>query len=293
MGFYDVNCAITSICLGPGEAVLVPLRRLGPERHRAIGLPLKGQYNRLGAIDLDELTPAMELLVEFFTGLDDHRLELRDDDAAPLSSDVGSVVGWLERNTTVWSGYLMEEGGPPMVSLDGDPLVFALVSTDVWDAIVAAGPPDLSSTPPSALLAELAGDDPVLVEIYGADVDRVAVEIRELAAVDRFLRARALPWKTHVEGEVDFGAQQSADDLQWWLQWAYGRHGADPVLRAGLDAHALDVERMRREEDEWGREEAEQRQAESTSPSLAELAAQLEATVIETAIGIEPPQRRA
>ncbi len=287
MGFYDVNCAITSICLGPGEAVLVPLRKLGPETsYRPIGLPMKGQYDRLGAIDLDEPpTPNMALLATYFSGLDEQRLQLRED-SAPMDPTIDGVVASLERNTTVWLGDLRERGWASMMSLDGDPLVFALIAPQVWDAIVAAEPPDGA---PGELLAELAGMEPALGEIYGAHADQVAREMRELVAVDRFLAARGLPWKTHVEGEVDFGAQQSLEDLEWWLRWAFEHHGDDPVLRVGLDAHAADIARWWREYEEAAQQERERAQAASAEPSLEDMLARLNAMKIESATVAEAP----
>lgn len=279
MGFYDVNCAITSICLGPGAAVLVPLRKLGPEQYRPIGLPMKGEYDRLGAIDLDEPpTLNMALFAEYFSGLDEQRLQLRAD-SDPMDPTISGVVASLERNTTVWLGDLRAQGWESMMSLDGDPLVFALISPQVWDAIAAAAPPAGAA---GELLAELAVREPVLREIYGAHVDQVADEVRELVAVDRFLTARGLPWKTHVDGEVDFGAQQSLEDLEWWLRWALEHHGGDPVLRVGLDAHAADVERWRREY-----EEEQQEQAQAEGPSMEEMLAELTAMKIEAATVVE------
>lgn len=283
MGFYDANCAITSICLGAGEAVLVPLRRVGPERYRPIGLPMTGEYDRLGAIDLAEPpTPSMDLFAAYLAGLDEHRLRLRDD-SAPMEPTVVGVVASLERNTTVWLGDLREQGWESMMSLDGDPLVFALISRHVWEGIVADAAPDGAA---GELLTEIAGEDPVLGDIYGRHVDQVAREVRELAAVDRFLAGRGLPWRTHVEGDVDFGAQQSLEDFQWWLRWAYEHHGADPVLRVGLDAHAADVAAWLREYEEAEREGTE---AAAAVPSPEAVLARLTALKIETATVIEAP----
>ncbi|SDR20661.1 hypothetical protein SAMN04489765_3831 [Tsukamurella pulmonis] len=258
MGTFDVNCAITSVCLGYSEAVWVPLRWLGPQGCRPLGLAMKGRYDGYGGINSMVDSANTAPLVAFFNGLDSERLSLEDQFYRYRQDTIAEVCAPIAENTALWFAWRAENGDSDdsgsMASLDGVPLVHALIARDIWDAIVAADVDGVSSIPAATLLAELA--DPVLDEIYSVHVSDVEQDLRELVAVDRFLRGRGLPWKTHTEGDVDYANQQSASDLEHWLNWAYQRYGDDPVLRSGIDAHAVDVRRVRDEEGDmlakWG-----------------------------------------
>lgn len=294
MGFYDVNCALTGIGLGYSEAVLVPLRGHDNATYRPMAIPLRGQYDRLGAIDLED-TANTELIAAYLAALPATRLVVRNPHGPAYPSDtigagIEGAIADLERNTTVWLGDLRERGEDSMVELDGEPLVFTLISPQVWDAIITASADELAGVPAEQLLAELAGPIPVLKELYAAHthVDQIATGLRELTAVDRFLKDRQLPWSTHVEGDFDFGMQQGVEELQWWLAWAYEHRGADPVLRAALDAHAADVERLRREDEDEQQQWAATETA--SSPSAAEMLARLDAMTVEKAIALDPDQ---
>lgn len=79
------------------------------------------------------------------------------------------------------------EHGGPLVYIDTDPVVFALLARSTWDAIIgAAGEPD---GPTEALLDSAFGEDVVAHQIYRAHLDEVGPALRDFAAVNDFMAA--------------------------------------------------------------------------------------------------------
>ena len=60
---------------------------------------------------------------------------------------IDGLIGLVERNTIMWRYW--GEGAEPLVSIDGDPVVFALLARSIWDAIVE------SATEPPGSVASL------------------------------------------------------------------------------------------------------------------------------------------
>src|SRR5689334_19056513 len=66
MGFYDCRCMVTGVSLRGAGAVLAPLQQ-SDQAYAPITLALKGEYNRLGAIDgIEEEITNARLILEFF-----------------------------------------------------------------------------------------------------------------------------------------------------------------------------------------------------------------------------------
>src|SRR5262245_922761 len=126
MGFYDYRCGLTGVSLRGADAVLVPLLEDGG-RLQLLAPGLKGNYNRLGAIDGIEDDAASAVLVEFFLGalrtgaLVVDREYLQGYGHFPIEG-LEQLIGALERNVT---------DHPRAAVLNGKSVKYALFSRRV------------------------------------------------------------------------------------------------------------------------------------------------------------------
>src|SRR5262249_53582969 len=156
---------------------------------------------RLGSVDGVEQDANTRRVLQFF--LDGMRSgavrvdeeSLRIDRSFPIRK-VEYLLRGGERNMNHWSGYL---------TLNGQPLVFALIARAVWAKIAGAATLPDESVP--AEFQRLFGPSSAGAAIYAGSLDDVAEHVGELAAVDAFLRGRGLRWQPAAAGDQHFGEE--------------------------------------------------------------------------------------
>jgi hypothetical protein len=208
--------------------VVVLLRQRGEQSYSPIALPVFGGYDSMGGVDAIDEDANAGLLVDFFaaqlqTGrfvavdyLNDHLTW--PEPSADYSSVIDGLIGLVERNTTMWRYW--GEGVEPLVSIDGDPVVFALLARSIWDAIVesAAEPPGSVAS----LLETAFGGDAIAHELYDDHLGEVASALRAFAVVNDFIATHGLSWTPPGAGRYSGDYDQHFGEMVEYLHRARG-----------------------------------------------------------------------
>src|SRR3954454_24268286 len=110
MGFYDQRCAVSGVSLRGSRSVLVLLGRMGVA-HFPIALPIEGQYNRLGSIDMIDEDENTALIHAHFTArYEAGDLVLGEGYAEEGIENIENLLGVFERNVTMGEHAAMLRG---------------------------------------------------------------------------------------------------------------------------------------------------------------------------------------
>jgi hypothetical protein len=236
MGFYDCRCMATGVSLKGSDAALVLLQRAS-RGYRPIALAIKGSYNRFGSIDGIKEDANAALVLKYF------RERLRAGDLAIHEAywrewennkvrDVEQLLSGFERN--------LNDRDDAAV-MNGQPVVFALISQTVWDTLTRSGPQVGGS--PTTWFGELFDGVRVAEEIYRRSLTKVSQPLRELAAVARFLADRGLRWKPSPSA-----GQHYRDDMRRHLSAARRRFRDCEVMLDALLYYDREVEELLEDE---------------------------------------------
>jgi hypothetical protein len=264
MGFYDCRCMLTGVSLRGARAALVPLLPLprAPQGGRPddtardyapVALAVKGDYDRLGSVDGVEEDDNSRLILRFFAGrvdsgefaVDEEYLgaqEILDGRGTRVPAypflAIEHLLHAFERNIN---------DHPAAARWHDRPVVFALFSRAVWDAVARAGSGEAVAgnepepAAPSDLLRRLFGasDETLALAggIYGGEgLALVAGHLREMAALADLIAGRGLDWRP--AGDM---RQHYCEEMQQFLDEARRAFADCPAVRAGLDAYEREV----------------------------------------------------
>jgi hypothetical protein len=229
MGFYDHRCMVSGVSLKGADAALVPLQQT-ESAYVPITLAIKGNYNRLGAIDgITEDTNTDLVLRCFSRKLQTGELivdqkYLRIHGYFPFRT-IENLVQACERNLT---------DNPHAVLLNGRPVVYALISQAIWEEIARAAP--ASAEPAEARFHRLFTGSPVAEEIYASNLDGATQHLHELAAVHDYLAARGIAWHP-----PDDPSQHDSEEMQEYLDEARRAFRDCPIVSQGLQRYEREV----------------------------------------------------
>ncbi|GIJ46269.1 hypothetical protein Val02_31550 [Virgisporangium aliadipatigenens] len=230
MGLYDTRCAVTGISLFTADAVMVGLARAGAG-YRPITLGVAGAYNGYGV--LEEITEDRNtaLLMAYFDArAADGRLVCDRDYGRRFGvppRDIESLFGYFERN------FCDAPDDRPALALDGRSVVYCMISKLVWDGVAAAHAPERGTV--ESRFAELFGDSPIAAEIYRPALHEVADGVRDLYAMDAFLRAHGIAWST-PDPEVH-GMVYPDEETREFVREARSRFAGEPAVLDALDRY--------------------------------------------------------
>lgn len=197
MGLYDCRCMATGVSLKGADAALVLLQQEGDAYH-PIALAIKGNYNRLGAIDNIEEDANTALVLKFF------REKLRAGDFV-IDEDYfrsGDNYPIKELDQLLWGFERNINDNPNAALLNGRPVVFALLCRVVWDALARKVPP--AKGPASAWFRQLFEGVPAAEAIYHGSLTKVSKHLREMSAVSAFLAGRGIAWTPPEDPGQDY-----------------------------------------------------------------------------------------
>jgi hypothetical protein len=229
MGFYDARCMVTGVSLKGSETALVLLQQQ-EESYHPIALAITGQYDREGSIDgIDEDDNTALILQYFLNQLAAKAFvvdaeSLRSDEAYPIET-IEQLLRGFERNIN---------DGPGYAALNGQPVVFALIASTVWNAIARGG--TVQSADDGAAFQELFKAAPVAAGIYDGHLEDVSQQLHAFAAVSALLTARSIKWKPAADGY-----QHYSDDMREFLKSARAKFRDSPAVLEGLNAYKSEV----------------------------------------------------
>jgi hypothetical protein len=263
MGFYHCVCMLTGVSLRPSDAVAVLLRKRD-QSYAPIALPVFGNYDQQGGIDSIEENAHTRLLIEFFTAqLHTGRFVAQDyfhdhliwpEPSADYFSVIDGLFGLVERNTTMW--HFSGDGTDPYVTIDGDPVVFALLARPVWDAIVdSAEQPTATDT---QLLNSAFGADVIAHDLYDDHLSEVAPALSGFAVVNDFLRAHEVAWTPPGFGRYGTNYHQHFEEMAEYLQRARVDWRDSPAIQTAIDQQAVITQVLL---DQWARDEQDDEDA--------------------------------
>jgi hypothetical protein len=239
MGLYDTRCAVTGISLFTADAVMVGLDR-DSDGHHPITLGIAGGYNGYGVIEevLEDRNTALVMAYCLDRARDGQMLFHRDYKrfGAP-PRDIARLLRYLERN------FCDSSDEQPALSLHGRPIVYCMISKLVWDAVAEAFAPEQGT--PEVWFKELFGGSPIAAAIYQTALPEVADQLRDMYAVDTFLRAHGIAWST-PDIEVH-GMVYDDDETQAFVTEARSRFAGVPAILGALDRYV--EEQARRDDD--------------------------------------------
>jgi hypothetical protein len=226
MGLYDTRCAVTGISLFTADAVMVGLDGTHP-----VTLGIAGGYDGYGVIEDIVEDRNTELVMAYC--LDRARagqLVCDRDYKRKLGippRDIAALLGYFERN------FCDSSDERPALSLHGRPIVYCMISKLVWDAVAEAFAPDQGTA--EVWFKELFGGSPIPTAIYEASIPEVADQLRDMYAVDTFLRARGIAWSTP---DIDVhGMVYDDDETRAFVAEARSRFADVPAILAALDRY--------------------------------------------------------
>jgi hypothetical protein len=228
---------ITGVSLKASEAALVPLQKIA-DAYCPIALACKGSYNRLGSIDGIDEDENTELILEFFLKQEksgqfvanSKYLEIHE--CYPIEN-IEMLLQGFERNIN---------DAPNAALLNGLPVVYALICAEVWQAITKAAPK--SAEKPPELFQQLFENSPIAQGIYANNLKKVAKQMRELIAVNKFLAARGLAW--HPADDVE---QHYSEEMTEYLKAAQLAFADNEVILKALKRYKNDVSDLLEDED--------------------------------------------
>ncbi|WP_166905750.1 hypothetical protein [Mycobacterium sp. DL440] len=238
MGFYDCRCILTGVSVDFVGATAVILR-CTPTGYEPITLGLSGEYDGYGTIDGIREDRNSKLVYEYFarqsrSGRFTARIHPQED--LVVFNDDFNLDALIDLIENSWSLSCAEERFTilPLAVLDGDALVFALIAQPIWDAIAAAGSEEAS-------IAAAFGDAALPREIYGSQLTDIESQLRELAAVNAFVRSHGLRWAPPGDPDqrypTDMGSQRDHEENAEFIAQARRDYCDSPALLAGLDAY--------------------------------------------------------
>jgi hypothetical protein len=233
MGLYDTRCAITGISLFTADAVMVGLERDGAG-YRPITLGVAGAYNGYGVIEeIAEDRHTALLMAYFVARAADGQLVCDRDYRRQFGvppRDIKSLLGYFERN------FCDAPDERPALALHGRSVVYCMISKLVWDAVAAAYAPAQGTA--ETWFAEVFGDSSVAAAIYRPALHDVAEQVRDMYAVDAFLRAHGIAWST-PDLEVH-GAVYPDEETQAFVREAGSRFAGVPAVLDALDRYVAE-----------------------------------------------------
>lgn len=125
----------------------------------------------------------------------------------------------------------------PIATLDGEPIIHALIAETIWSAITGV-------TPIEEALDEF-GAATIPREIYPHHLDALTIQARQMSAICKFVREHDLRWAPAGEPEqrypTDVGCRISEDEATDFYTTARNDYREYPEILAGLDAYAREV----------------------------------------------------
>lgn len=233
MGFYDYRCGLTGVSLNGADTVLVPLLEGAGGKLEPLALALKGNYNRLGAIDGIHDDPANALLVEFFVsrlktgGFAVDQEYLQGYGHYPVDN-LDALVGALERNVTDY---------PKAAMLNGKSVKYALFSQIIWRVVAQRSPAR------AATLEEVLPGSP-MIHIYAGHLDELTAQVAELASMKALMHARGIPWTSPEDP-----SQHYAEEMNGYIVAARSKFADSPMVLEGLLIYEHEVGEQLREEE--------------------------------------------
>lgn len=211
---------------------------------RPITLGVASAYNGYGVLEEIAEDRSTELLMAYCDArVADGRLVCDRDYRRQFGvppRDIESLLGYFERN------FCDAPDERPALALDGRSIVYCMISRLVWDAVAAAHAPDRGTV--ESRFEELFGDSPVAAEIYRPALHDVAGGVRDLYAVDAFLRAQAIAWST-PDLEVH-GAVYPDEETREFVREARSRFATVPAVLDALDRYDAQQAALRDEDDD-------------------------------------------
>jgi hypothetical protein len=236
MGFYDCRCLVSGVSLKGADAALVLLEHAGTAL-APVALAIKGNYNRLGAIDGIPQDSNTDLILRFFLAklrngeFAVDRDYLRPHGCYPIQS-IEHLLHAFERNIN---------DHPRAAVLRDRPIVFALISRAVWDGVARAAPP--LREPVAAAFRRLFRDSPTAEEIYSGSLEQVAGPLHELSAILSLLAARGIAWRPPEDP-----CQHYAEEMRQFLEEARRAFRDSTVVGEALKDYQREVGHLLDEE---------------------------------------------
>jgi hypothetical protein len=215
---------VTGVSLKGADAALVLLQKRG-ENYHPIALSIRGNYDRLGSIDGIEEDDNTEAILAFFLAkltagefvVDKEYFEICE--CYPIE-DIEDLLHCFERT--------MNDHHEAAL-LGGSPVVFALISSSIWNGIARAVKP--SRDPAETLLSKLFKDSPQTTEMYAEKLTDVASHLHELTAVNDLLSKRGIAWRPATDV-----CQHYTEEIREYLTEAKTKfHDSAVVLKALAD----------------------------------------------------------
>ncbi len=228
MGFFDARCMVSGVSLKGSQAALVLVQQTEAAYH-PIALAITGQYDRLGSIDGVAEDENTALVLQYF--LDQLATGALVVDREYLEEGKTFPIRPIERLLRCFERGMND--GPDLPRSDRS-VVFALVASTVWNAIVSAAPKP--SGDDRTTFDRLFKGVPTATEIYSGRLDDVTRQLHELAAISEFLAAHQLPW-TPTTGH----GQHYSDDMREFLTEARAAYHDSAVLLNALERYEEDV----------------------------------------------------
>lgn len=236
MGFYDCRCMVTGISLKGVDAALIPLQ-VADKGYSPVTLAVKGNYNRYGSLDGIQEDANTALILQFFLrelDLGRFRVEqeyLEEFGHYPIHT-IEHLLAGFERNMN---------DDPNAAMFDGQPVVFALICLNVWEAIVRTALP--TKEPAATLFRHLFKDSPLAKGVYEGHLEAVSRHIHELSAIANFLDGYGLSWRP-----AEDPGQHYKEDLRQYLGEARQTFSDSTVVLGALDEYEREVADLLAEE---------------------------------------------
>jgi hypothetical protein len=237
MGFYDCRCMISGVSLKADDAVLICLLQThnsNPPEYVPVTLPMRGTYDRLGAIDEIQEDANTDLILRFFlksleVGEFVVDQEFLADKLVPGSNEFCYPIRKIQHLVIAFERNVNEF--PTFALWEGQPVMFALISQEVWDALVRSPVAKASENDIQAKFERTFANSALAQGIYNEHLTVVARHLAEMSIVTDFLVEQGIAWRPEED------ARQHYEEVRQFLTEARSTFQNTPAILAGLDAY--------------------------------------------------------
>lgn len=225
MGLFDYRCMISGLSLKSSKTTLILLEKAG-DNYLPIALPVFGQYNRLGAIDMiEENKNTKDILTFFQSKINSGEIKVDWEEVYWQGEFLKKIENIEQLFTAIERSVTMEYD---CVTLNKQRIEYSLINTRIWNEIVCF---DFENKEPNLIPSK------TWKEIYNqpnSDYDYLEHQFKK---AQNFLNKHNLKWTPPNDS-----GQHYDEEVNDYLEQAKSKFIDEPLMMNGILAYEKELD---------------------------------------------------